>query len=174
MALTRANVRVAVTGGVYRGVSGTTVPTTVDGVLHVALKDQGYVGEDGITQSIDKDTTDITAWQGSDIVREVQTSHKLTYQLKLIEVNPETLKTVYGNHTTGTTLITGATLPASAWVFNVVDGENLIRLVIPDGQVHEIGDVVYAAGEEVGHEITITCYPDASGVKAYLYNGTAA
>jgi hypothetical protein len=34
--------------------------------------------------------------------------------------------------------------------------------------------VVYAAGEEVGHEITITCYPDASGVKAYLYNGTAA
>ena len=173
MALTRANVRVAVTGGVYRGVSGTTVPTTVNGVLNVALKDQGYVGEDGITQSIDKDTTDITAWQNSDIVREVQTSHKLTYQLKLIEVNPETLKTVYGNHAAGTTLITGATLPASAWVFNVVDGENLIRLVIPDGQVHEIGDVVYAAGEEVGHEITITCYPDASGVKAYLYNGTA-
>ena len=173
MALTRANVRVAVTGGVYRGVSGTTVPTTVAGALDVALKDQGYVGEDGITQSIDKDTTDITAWQGSDIVREVQTSHKLTYQLKLIEVNPETLKTVYGNHAAGTTLITGATLAASAWVFNVVDGENLIRLVIPDGQVHEIGDVVYAAGEEVGHEITITCYPDASGVKAYLYNGTA-
>lgn len=174
MALTRTNVRVAVTGGVYRGVSGTTVPTTVAGALDAALKDQGYVGEDGITQSIDKDTTDITAWQGSDIVREVQTSHKLTYQLKLIEVNPETLKTVYGNHAAGTTLITGATLPPSAWVFNVVDGENLIRLVIPDGQVHEIGDVVYAAGEEVGHEITITCYPDASGVKAYLYNGTAA
>ena len=39
MALTRANVRVAVTGGVYRGVSGTTVPTTVDGVLNVAQKD---------------------------------------------------------------------------------------------------------------------------------------
>jgi hypothetical protein len=112
MALTRANVRVAVTGGVYRGVSGTTVPTTVDGVLNVALKDQGYVGEDGITQSIDQDTTDITAWQNSDIVREVQTSHKLTYQLKLIEVNPETLETVYGNHAAGTTLITGATLPA--------------------------------------------------------------
>ena len=68
MALTRANVRVAVTGGVYRGVSGTTVPTTVDGVLNVALKDQGYVGEDGITQSIDKDTTDISAWQVSFIV----------------------------------------------------------------------------------------------------------
>lgn len=173
MALVRANVRVAVTGGVFRGVSGTPVPTTVAGALDAALKDQGYVGEDGITQSIDKDTTDITAWQGSDIVREVQTSHKLTYQLKLIEVNPETLKTVYGNHAAGTTLITGATLPPSAWVFNVVDGVNLIRLVIPDGQVHEIGDVVYAAGEEVGHEITITCYPDASGVKAYLYNGTA-
>jgi hypothetical protein len=74
MALDRANVRVAVTGGVFRGVSGTPVPTTVAGVLNAALKDQGYVGEDGITQSIDKDTTDITAWQGSDIVREVQTS----------------------------------------------------------------------------------------------------
>lgn len=174
MATTAANVRVAVTGGVYTAPVGSTAPTDVTTALDAAFVDLGYVGEDGITQSIDKDTTDITAWQNSDIVREVQTSHKVTYALKLIELTADVMEAVYGNHTSGTTLVTGAALPHAAWVFHIIDGGQLIRLHVPDGQINEIGDVVYANGEEVGHEVTITAYPDGSGVKAYIYNGAAA
>ena len=31
--------------------------------------------------------------------------------------------------------------------------------MIPDGQVTEVGDVVYKAGEAVGYETTITTFP---------------
>ncbi|MEZ5380162.1 MAG: hypothetical protein R2754_00045 [Microthrixaceae bacterium] len=61
------------------------------------------------------------------------------------------MEVVYGNHTSGTTLVTGAALPHAAWVFHIIDGGRAIRLHIPDGQINEIGDVVYANGEEVGH-----------------------
>jgi hypothetical protein len=38
----------------------------------------------------------------------------------------------------------------------------VIRTYIPAGEVTEVGDKVYASGEPVGYEITITAYPDAS------------
>ena len=36
----------------------------------------------------------------------------------------------------------------------------------------ERGDVVYKNDEAIGYEVTITCYPDQNGVKAYKYLGT--
>jgi hypothetical protein len=49
------------------------------------------------------------------------------------------------------------------------DGSDLIRIVVPDGQVVERGDVVYKNDTPIGYQVTVTAYPDASGVKAYIY-----
>jgi hypothetical protein len=55
-----------------------------------------------------------------------------------------------------------------------VDGDVDIRIVIPDGQVTERGDVTYANGEAIGYDVTVTAYPDDSGVKAYIYRDETA
>jgi hypothetical protein len=171
---TASNVRVGVTGGAYTAPDGTTLPTDPSTALDGAFVDVGYISEDGVTQSIGADVTDITAWQNADVVRKIQTSHDLTYQFTMIETSEVTLEAYYGNYTTGTVEITGAQLPHGPWVLSVIDGDAEIRIVIPDGQVTERGDIVYQNGDAVGYPITISCFPDDDEVKAYMYLDTEA
>lgn len=180
MTLTAANVRVGVTGTVSVAVSGTAVPTTVSGALNAAFFDLGYISEDGVSTSTSTDVNDIKAWQNGTIVRKVQTSHDYTLTFTMLETSEKTLEVYYGNFThgagaaSGVSQVTGTQGYRGAWVLNVVDGTDLIRIVLPDGQVTEHGDVVYANGDPVGYEITVTAYPDTSGVKAYVYTETTA
>lgn len=159
------NVRVGVTGAAAYAPVGTDLPVTTAEALDAAFEDIGYIGEKGITQGIKADVTDIKAWQNGDVVRKVQTSHDLTYQLIMLETNDRSLEAYYGD----VEEITGHQLPHKAWVFDVADDTHDLRLVVPDGQISDRGDVTYSNGEAIGYEITITAYPDASGVKAYLY-----
>jgi hypothetical protein len=171
MALDSDLVRVAVTGGVYVDLtSAGTLPTTLLGTIPVEFDEVGYLNEDGITQSIAQDVTDIQAWQNGDIVRRVQTSHDVTYQFSMLETNPVVLETYYGNYAAGVVEINGASLPRAQWVFDVFDGEAKIRLVIPKGQITERGDTQYVNGAALVYPVTITAYPDENGVKAYLYH----
>lgn len=174
MAQTAANVRVAVTGGVYRADSDTpSLPNDAIAAL-TGYTEQGYVTEDGITQTIDSDTEDIRAWQNGDTVRVVQTSHALTYALSLMETTGTTLETFYGNFDDlgggeGVTEVRASQGVRGAWVLHVIDGDHLIRIVIPDGEVTERGDVEYVNGNAISYPITISCYPDDTGTKAYIY-----
>lgn len=173
MALTADNVVVAVTGSLNRAPVNSTLPVNATSALDAAFVDQGYLSEDGVTMTIDSQTTDIVAWQNADVVRTVQTSNNVTLQATMIESMDEVFKTFFGNYNltggVGATTITGAALPKSAFVLNVLDGINKIRLVIPNGQINERGDVVFQNGEAVGYPVTITAYPDANGVKVYMY-----
>jgi hypothetical protein len=169
MATTADLVRVGVTGGVYTAPSGTTIPTTVEGALDGAFAEVGYISEDGVTQSIGADNTSIKAWQNGDEVRVIQTSHSLTYAFTMIETSEVTLEAYYGNYTAGTVEISGDQLPRGPWVISVVDGDAAIRIVIPDGQVTERGDITYQNADAVGYPITISAFPDGSGNKAYMY-----
>jgi hypothetical protein len=81
------------------------------------------------------------------------------------------METFYGNYTNGVTQITGAQTDGLAWVIHIIDGTDLIRIAIPDGQITELGDVVYNNGDAIARQVTITCYPNVSGVKAYVYLG---
>lgn len=179
MVLTSANVRVGVTGAAYTAPPGTALPTDAGTALDPAFEDVGYISDDGVTESQDTDVTNIKAWQNSDVVRKVQTEHDVTYNFTMIETNPVSLEAYYGNFaaadpgatppTDDTVEITGEQLPRGPWVLSVLDGADVIRVSIPDGQVTERGEITYQGEEEIGYEITITCYPDTSGVKAYKY-----
>lgn len=170
MPLTASNVRVARTGGVYFAPAATPIPTDTTTALNVAFVELGYVTEDGITQSMDTETTDIRAWQNGDTVRSLRTAHTVTYQFSLLETSTAVLQAFYGNATASSVNVTGASSPARGrWVVQVVDGTNNIRIVIPDGEVTEWGDVVYANSEPIVYQMTVTCYPDVSGNKAYKY-----
>jgi hypothetical protein len=169
------------TGGVLAAPLATALPTTASAALNAAFKSAGYIGEDGVTETADRSVTKIKAW-GGDIVKVVQTEHSLAYKFVFIEtLNAEVLKLVHGDArvtvtpataSTGTLTkveVTGEESAHREWVLEVKDGVAKIRIVIPDGQIIETGDTVYSDEEVIGYEVTVECFNDSNGVKAYKY-----
>ena len=165
------NVRVATTGAVSFAPIGTALPLDAVAALAATFKDVGYIGPDGVTQAIEADVTDIKAWQNGDTVRKVQTSHDVTFQLVMLETNALSLKIYYAdaNATASAVKVTGAQSLHNVVVIDVIDEKRSIRIVLPDAQVTERGEIVYQNEEATGYDITMTAYPDSSGVKAYIY-----
>jgi hypothetical protein len=166
MTLDSANVRVAVTGVVSVAPSGSTAPADGDSTLDTAFKDLGYAGEGGVTETRDRSSNAIKAWQNGDTVREVVTEGRLSFQTVLLETKKETVELYYGTTVDGTdgsiVIVPTKTGGRKAFVLDVIDGDDFIRTYIPQGEVTEVGSQVYANGEPIGYEVTITAYPDSS------------
>lgn len=167
MANTAANVRVGATGKIYGG--GTTLPTNAT-TAPTGFSDYGYVSDAGVTLSVGRTTTDIKAW-GGDVVRTVTSEHKVTFNLEFLETSALTLKAWTGD---ASATATAAVLKNVAglrqkWIIDVIDADDTYRLVIPDGQITETGDLPFATEEAIKYPVTVTCYPDVTDVKAYIY-----
>jgi hypothetical protein len=159
-----------VTGGLLYAPIGTTVPTDATTSLPGAFVGVGYIHSDGVVQAMGTDSSDITAW-GGDVVRTIQTSHTLTYHFTMLETNDQTLAAYYGddNFDPGVVRINSAELPHKEWVIAVLDDDRTVRVVVPNGKITERGDLGFVTDDAAGYEVTVTCYPDASGNKAYIY-----
>lgn len=172
MAATAGNLLVGVTGSIYMAPSGTALPTTVSASLNAAFADLGYISEDGVSTSTSIDTNDIKAWQNGDTVRKIQTGHDFQVNFTMLETNAKSLELYYGNYTSATNgkvEVKGVQGYRGCFVINVIDDEALVRIVLPDAQVTDKGDVSYVNADPASLPVTLTCYPDTSGVKAYLY-----
>ena len=170
-----------VSGAIYYAPLGTTLPDDTTDAL-TSFKELGYASEDGVTNTNSPESEVIRAW-GEDVVLTVQNSKDDTFQLKLIEaLNTEVLKAVYGSGNVTGTLVTGVSVTANAdeakansWVIDMIMRDNTAkRIVIPNGKITELGDIVYADNEAVGYEITITCLPDSTGNNHYEYMKAAS
>lgn len=168
MAQSIDEVRVGVDGVVSSAPLGTAAPTAVDSALNVAFKDLGYVSEDGVTEANTQTAEKVRAWQRNAVVRTLVTEGETTYQLTLIQTNADTLAEYYGLEsadidTDEGSFVTspGAERPHRSYVIDVIDGDELIRKYIKDGQITEVGDQVYQNGAPIGYEVTITAYDDA-------------
>lgn len=171
-------VRVAVTGEVMVGLTTATPPTGTGGAT-TGFEALGFVSEDGVTETRDRSTNDIKAWQNAATVRSVVTEATLTYQMVLIETNKATVELFYGTDVDDAegsfNIVPASTGGRKSFIIDVVDGEELIRTYVPSGEVTEVGDRVYASGEPIGYEVTITAYPDADGNAATVWaTGLAA
>ncbi len=178
MATDSSNVRVAVTGEVSVGATSATAPTAVDSTL-TGFTGLGYVSEDGITETRDRTTNDIKAWQNADTVRTVITDSNLSYTFKLIETTEASLELFYGSSITTVSgsgndklvVLPGETGGRQSFVIDVEDSTDLLRIYIPQGELAEVGDVVYASGEPIGYEVTVRAYPDTTaGGNAVIFS----
>jgi hypothetical protein len=160
-------------GGVfYRAPLGTTLPTNATSPLNALFVDHGWLGEEGITVMTERDTQKHYAF-GSDLVKTTQGSYAESLQLSLLECDPDVLETVFGpGLTLGTDGAGNRTikvehrskqLPRSAFVVNTVDGTKTRRLVIQEGQVVDVGEIVYVHNDLLKYTITVDCYKPATG-----------
>lgn len=169
-----------VAGAVYRAPLGTALPTDASTTLASAFVDMGYISEDGVTNSNSPDTEKIKAW-GGQVVLIVSTEKPDTFKLTFLEsLNANVLETVYGadNVTVSGNVITvqanASELGEFVYVIDVaMRGGAMKRIVIPDGALSELGDIVYKDDEAIGYEVTLDCMPDASGNSHYEYIQTA-
>lgn len=172
MALNAANVRVGVSGEVHFAPAGTALPTDATTALNAAFKALGYNDESGVAETVDRQTQNIRAWQNARIVRKVKSSEEVTYEFTLIETTADVLKTYYGNFTavSGSVKVGGQPNTRGAWVIQVIDGADILRIVIPDGEVTELGTVNYS-DDATGYTFSVSAYPDstidANAIKYY-------
>ena len=173
-----------VTGAIKHAPLNTTLPTlssiSKSGVtLDPAFVGNEYVSEDGLTLSPSMSTADIKDWSGA-IVRKILESFDGTLSWTMISTDKAALEISFGsaNITSVTASTThgaqvqaalGAHLPEEqSWVFLMKDGDARIVIVVPDGQITEVGDVTFKTNEAVGWNVTLSCYPDSSGYSIYI------
>jgi hypothetical protein len=174
------------TGGVLIGALGSTLPTDSTTAPEVAFVSAGYVGEDGLTESGSRSTDKKKEWGGR-IVRVLQTDYSLTFQFSFLESRQSTvLSTVFGDDNVTTTAADGThgnlhaikrtadILPHKAFIFEMKDGDTKTRIVVPDGQITEVGDITWTNGDLVQYQVTVEAFPDASGANAYEYTDDGA
>lgn len=162
-------------GGIFAGDTSVAAPTDATTALPAGLAGLGYVSDEGLTNTIEIDTTDIIAW-GGDKVLTVRTSRSESFTWTFIETNAAVLGEVYGpdNVTDSagdlTVVHNNKDLPARLYVFEILlTGNKVKRIVVPNGQIVEVGDIVYVDGEPIGYPVTLSCYPDSSGNTVYEY-----
>mgnify|MGYP005818038589 CR=1 FL=1 len=165
MALDASNVNVAVTGALSLGGDTAVAPTDAVAVLGTGWVDLGYISEDGVTETRDRSSEQVRAWQNKDLLRVVVTESGMTYSCVLVETKAEVVGLYYGTTVAadGSVIINpGETGGRHKFVLDLVDGDDKIRVYIPAGEVTEVGDQVYDGTQAIGYEVTITAYPDAS------------
>lgn len=172
------------TGAIKHAPLGTTLPSLSDvkvsGVtLDNAFTGDEYVSEDGLTLTPSMSTTDIKDWSGA-TVRKVLESFDGTLAWTMISTNEGSLGVAFGNghvthqaagldHGAQNMVALGAHLPdPESFVFLMKDGDARIVILVPNGQVTEVGEVTFAANAAVGWNVTLSCYPDANGESIYI------
>ena len=179
MANSTANVSIGkgVQGGyAYAADAGTTLPTDYSTDLDSdAFECLGYISEDGITEATDEDATEVVDMNGDTVLTETGT-HTKTFEFSAIETKKATLKEYFGDDCVedadGTITVKeqSGKRVSKVYVFDLVlSGDRRARIVVPDGKVTEVGEIVYSSGEVVGYDMTITAYPDEDGVKTVRY-----
>ncbi|WP_129721143.1 hypothetical protein [Corynebacterium striatum] len=147
--------------------TATNFPNDASSVLPTGLnaKPAGFIGEDGLTKTVDRSTEKIKDWN-KDTVIVLETDHSVVLKLTFLEsANANVLKAVYGkdNVTIEGKNITVADaageLPHFSLVAEMNGGEGKkARIFVPDGQVTSVSDITFKKDDVIKYEVEIECF----------------
>jgi hypothetical protein len=160
---------------------GATMPAdaTADPSPATDWFDPGWITEDGLTRAVNVNTNDVNAYGSAVPVRIIKTSRTTTFSIKFLESNPVSLAIYHelplGDITVDTTDgsfdITegGARSQLYAAVFDIVDGANHVRALVPQLEVTGQEDFAAAPGAPLTYGVTFTAYPGSDGVAIHWF-----
>lgn len=164
------------------GPSGTTLPTAASGTgstLDSALKDAGWCTEDGLKKAVNESQQTIKAFGTNSPVRKLTTESEVSFELTFLESNPTVIE-IYNRLPLGS--VTVDTTDGSfdftegqpnvvdmCAVFDLVDGGNLVRAVVPQLEVTGRKEFNIKSSEAVTYGVTLTAYPGSDGVAVHWY-----
>ena len=155
-----------VTGYAYWAPKGTALPSDASTALAATYVGLGYIGEDGITNASDSETTDVKEMGGENVLS-IITSYSETYQFVLIEAMRKSAAQIrYGEkNVTGEdgALSITHTMPDDTEFVLVVElaltGDKKDRFVIPRAVRKEFGDRTLSGTEVLGYDVTLGALP---------------
>lgn len=162
-------------GGIWMAPVGTPLPQDASSPLNASFASLGYVSDAGVTRSISRENTVINAW-GGDVVAVLNGAKTETFKFRLIDAdNLDVLGLTFGEATgamsTGITVkSTGEQGEPHEFVISTILANDVHqRIVIPNGIVTDVGDIVYVDNDVIGFDLTITAIADSANVTAYEY-----
>lgn len=147
---------------------GTTLPTKAIDAPTGPWVELGWVGEDGVTNGIARDTTKHYAWGGS-VVKTTQDKYTETFKFTLLETSEAVLKVVFGAANVAvsgddwTITHSEMMLDRMMFIIDFVDGVRMGRHIIKDAMVTEVADLRYSHKEITGYELTVDVYKPSGG-----------
>lgn len=137
----------------------------------------GWLSSDGITEAHSVDAEAKYAWQGLTRVKTVKSNEVRSFQFMALEENA----VVLGLARPGSTVTSGASETVTqvksslgqdrrSFGLDLIVGDSIKRIIIPDGEVTEYGDVVYKSDDITVYQFTVTVYADANGLYYTEYN----
>lgn len=175
-----------VTGSVLYAAIGTPLPVTSYANVNSTFEDLGYVDENGLKQKEDRPQTDVFVW-GGDLIASLQEKYSRTMMFKALQfLDENVLAAGYGNSNTTVTPATSQhgkevavamnskRLDVLSWIFDgyylTAAGVNaLVRIVIPIGQIVQVGEVDLTNKALTSLDLTVKAFPDGNGNHGYLY-----
>lgn len=163
---------------IYAAPLGTALPTDSTTALDVAWVDLGWVNEDGVTNSLKRNTTKHRSWGGT-VVKVTQDAYEETIKFALLESSANVLAVAFGSDNVS---VSGDTfsvqhshlqLARQSFCIDFVDGTRKGRIIIKEGQVTEVGDAKYVHKDLLRWDLTVdTFIPTGATAAVVQYFGT--
>ncbi len=159
------------TGGTSPAIAVTTTTPGASG-----FRSAGLVTEDGLEKALSESSNDIRAYGQFQPVRKIVTSSEITFTTTFLETSPVALAVYDRLPLSGVGSIApdangafsikegAARTQRYAAVFEIVDGENHIRMYCPAVEVTDREGLSVGAGNAITRGVTLTAYPNSVGV----------
>lgn len=165
-------------GGLYDAPLGTPLPTDAQTALPSAFGLISIVSDDGLDEGIDRKSDETRDWNGA-VVFVNQTEYTQTWKITLLESSLKTLQSVNGQKNVTEKKVEGGTLttveytedqlPRRMYAVDIQSGSTILRKVLPEAQITDVGNKKHQKKGPIQYEITITAFKDANGRFGYDY-----
>jgi hypothetical protein len=137
----------------------------------------GLITEDGASENVKDDSTDLRAYGVAPVVRKLTTSTDITVKTVMMEINKVTAA-VYHKVALGSITVTGGAFSTTtgpirstryAMVTDLIDDTRRMRSFYPNVENTTRGTKEVKTGSGTFFDVELTAYPDSSGVAVYTY-----